>query len=134
MTAQSGRSMSRAGACGWSVCWSVSVRRGTRREQGRRSRGPRDHGGGEGELRPLLPGLYAGRRGCVAPDGAKGCGVHAGEVLIRGSRAGGLKFSEGLFMASSCPRCLATRKLLQPSYLERSCPVELGSWSSLAPC
>src|SRR5205814_10677714 len=81
---------------------------------------------------PLRPGLYAGRGGCVAPDGAKGCGVHAGEVLIRGSRAGGLKFSEGLFMASSCPRCHATCKLPQPSHRESSCHVEPGSWSSLA--
>src|SRR5205823_12707149 len=30
---------------------------------------------------PLRPGLYPGRRGCVAEDGAERCGVHAGEVL-----------------------------------------------------
>src|SRR5207237_6248153 len=30
---------------------------------------------------PLRPGLYAGRRGCVAEDGAEGRGIHAGEVL-----------------------------------------------------
>ena len=108
-----------------------------RREREGGGPGPRDDGGGEGELRPLLhrpallrgllpqllcpqptilarvaerhsrrdlgvdpslyppfidalidtvqrlrPELYAGRRGCVAEDGAEGRGVHAGEVLI----------------------------------------------------